>query len=126
MKLWLSFIRVSEIHLKKLDEVWRPECLGICWNCSTRLWFLGCVTNEGIGTFTEVSGDINFQKYMNILDTNLRPVIMRHFPNEGYFSPYINIIENVWGTIKKVLKCTDHSKSPSARTWKKCFTAWTL
>lgn len=25
---------------------------------------------------------------------------MHHFPNEEYFSPDINIIENVWGTIK--------------------------
>lgn len=63
--------------------------------------FWGCVNNEGIETFTEVGGDIKYQKYMNIMDTNLRPVIMRHCPNEDYVSSDINIIENVWGTIKK-------------------------
>lgn len=66
--------------------------------------FWSCVNNEGIGTFTEVGGDINSQKYMNILDTNLEPVVMRRFPNEEYLSPYINIIENELGTIKKMLQ----------------------
>lgn len=66
--------------------------------------FWSCVNNEGIGTFTEVDGDINSQKYMKILDTNLGPVVMRRFPNKEYLSPYINIIENELGTIKKMLQ----------------------
>ena len=93
--------------------------------------FWGCITHEGVGTFTEVDGNINSQKYINILDTHLWPVIARHFPNNNYLfqddnapvhsslatrqwktennircltwpsqSPDINIIENVWRTIK--------------------------
>lgn len=66
--------------------------------------FWSCVNNEGIGTFTEVGGDINSQNYINILDTNLGPVVMRRFPNEEYLSSYINIIENELGAIKKMLQ----------------------
>jgi hypothetical protein len=37
-------------------------------------------THEGGGTFTEVDGNINSQKYINTLDTHLWPVIPRYFP----------------------------------------------
>jgi hypothetical protein len=46
--------------------------------------FWGCITHEGVGTFTEVDGNIDSQKYINILDTHLWPVIARHFPNNNY------------------------------------------
>ena len=113
------------------DEIWRPECLGVRGRKQFSAMFWGCITHEGVGTFTEVDGNINSQKYINILDTHLWPVIARHFPNNNYLfqddnapvhsslatrqwktennircltwpsqSPDINIIENVWRTIK--------------------------
>jgi hypothetical protein len=36
------------------------------------------------GTFTEVEGNINSWKYINILDTYLWPVIARRFPTYEY------------------------------------------
>lgn len=45
----------------------------------------GCVTWEGVGTITAVNGNINAEKYQEILDENLWPVIARHFPAGNYF-----------------------------------------
>ena len=44
----------------------------------------GCLCFAGVGTLTDVEGIINAQKYINIIDNNLWPVIARHFPNENY------------------------------------------
>jgi hypothetical protein len=44
---------------------------------------LGNVTHEGVGTFNEVDGNINLQKCINFLDTDLWPVIACHFPNDN-------------------------------------------
>ena len=35
-----------------------------------------------VGTITAVEGNINSQKYQQILDDNLWPVIAQHFPND--------------------------------------------
>jgi transposase len=65
-------------------DVWRPECLGLRGNCKLSAMFWGCITNQGVGTFTEVESNINSRKYFNILDTYVWPVIARHFPNDEY------------------------------------------
>jgi hypothetical protein len=44
----------------------------------------GCITYDGVGTITVVDGNINEQQYIVILDNNLWPVVVRHFPNEDY------------------------------------------
>ena len=56
---------------RRPDEIWLPEFLGVRGRnqCSAMFW--GCITHEGVGTFTEVDGNINSQKYINILDTHL-------------------------------------------------------
>ena len=53
--------------------------------------FLGCICKDGIGTITDVEGNINSAKYIDILDNNLLPVILKfenyqwifHFHNES-------------------------------------------
>ena len=45
---------------------------------------MGCIIWHGIGTSTAVEGNINAQKYQQILDDNLWPVIAQHFPNDQY------------------------------------------
>jgi len=118
-----------------LFEVWRPECLRLCGNCKFSAMFWGWITYQEVGTFTEVEGNINSWKYINILDTYLWSVIARHFPTNEYLfqddnapvdasretkwwkqennikcmtwpsqSLVLNIIENVWHTIKICLK----------------------
>ena len=44
---------------RRPDEVWRPECLGVRGNGKFSAMFWGCVTHEGVGTFTEIDGNIN-------------------------------------------------------------------
>jgi hypothetical protein len=56
-------------------DVLRPEYLGFRGNCKFSAMLWGCITYQGVGTFTEVEGNINSGKYINILDTYLRPVI---------------------------------------------------
>ena len=70
---------------RRPHEVQRPECLGLRHgNCKWFTMFWGCIAYQGVGTFTEVEGNINPLKYINISDTYLCPVIARHFPTEEY------------------------------------------
>lgn len=45
----------------------------------------GCISRDGIGTIIPVNGNINVEKYQDILEENLWPVIARHFLRDGYF-----------------------------------------
>jgi hypothetical protein len=47
--------------------------------------FWGCISYYGVCTLTPVVGNLNSEKYINILDDNLWAVIAQHFPT----SPYI-------------------------------------
>lgn len=44
----------------------------------------GCISWHGVGTITTVNGNINAEKYQQILNDNLWPVIAQHFPNQQY------------------------------------------
>lgn len=44
----------------------------------------GCITFDGVGTVTVLDGNINAQKYINIIDEQLWPVIARHFSRNNY------------------------------------------
>ena len=46
---------------------------------------LGCMCFAGVGTLTHVEGNINAQKYINIIYNNLWPVIARHFLTENLY-----------------------------------------
>ena len=49
---------------------------------SLMIW--GCITYNGFGTLTTVNGNINAAKYIEILEDNLCPVIVRHYSEENY------------------------------------------
>jgi hypothetical protein len=51
----------------------------------------GFISYYGVGTLTPVVGNLNSEKYINILDDNLWPVIAQHFPT----SPYIFQEDNI-------------------------------
>jgi hypothetical protein len=44
----------------------------------------GCIIFNGVGTLATVNGNINAAKYIEILEENLWPVIVRHYPEENY------------------------------------------
>jgi hypothetical protein len=44
----------------------------------------GCVTFNGVGTITVVDGNVNAQKYIDIIDEHLWPVVARHYPRNDY------------------------------------------
>jgi len=68
------------------EERLRPECLGVQPHsehparASTMFW--GCICYHGVGTLTPVTGNINTDKYISMLDDNVWPVVARHFVNK--------------------------------------------
>lgn len=44
----------------------------------------GCITWSGRGTLCKINGNMNAEKYISILDEQLLPVIVRHFPDNSY------------------------------------------
>ena len=74
----------SKVHIwRRDDEKWAPKCLGehadTNPNVRASVMFWGCITYDGVGTLAVVDGNINSQKYIDILDTNLWPVIAKVF-----------------------------------------------
>ena len=69
---------------RKDNEVNNPHlvCPASRRRVSVMVW--GCVSYYGIGTLCHVEGTINAQKYIDIIDNNLWPVIARHFGNNEY------------------------------------------
>ena len=76
---------------RKVDERLRPECIGLYQgrNYKTKfsVMFWGCISYYGLGTLTPVVGNLNSEKYINILDDNLWPVIAQHFPTNPLHIP---------------------------------------
>lgn len=69
---------------RKADEGWRPDLVGRRAQPSFQVMVWGCICFEGVGTLTRVDGNINANKYINILEDNIWPVITRHFPRNNY------------------------------------------
>ena len=69
---------------RKSDEAWLPECISPGINKKLKVMIWGCITFNGVGTLCRVDGNINSQKYINILEDNLWPVVVRHFPGNDY------------------------------------------
>ena len=69
---------------RKSNESWFSDCIspGIGKKISVMIW--GCITYHGVGTLCRVIGNINSEKYVDILDNKLWPVIARHFPDNTY------------------------------------------
>jgi hypothetical protein len=56
------------------------QCLGLYGSrngASECLTFLGCICKDGVGTITDVEGNINSAKYIDILDNNLLLVVLK-------------------------------------------------
>jgi len=53
-------------------------------DCKFSVMVWGCICYNGVGTLTKVEGNINADKYISILEDNIWPVIVRHFPGNDY------------------------------------------
>lgn len=69
---------------RKSDEAFRPECISPVKHKKLTVMVWGCITYHGVGTLTRMDGNINSDKYIQIIDNNLWPVIARHFPDNNY------------------------------------------
>jgi hypothetical protein len=49
------------------------------------LKYFGCICIDGIGTITDVAGNINSAKYIDIFDHNLWPVVGKFENNQRSF-----------------------------------------
>jgi len=77
----------NRIHVwRKSDEVNRPDlvCRPSQRKVSVMIW--GCLSLNGIGTLTDVKGNINSQIYLDVLQNNLWPVIAQYFTDNEYVS----------------------------------------
>jgi hypothetical protein len=63
--------------------------------------FWGCISYYGVGTLTPVVGNLNSEKYINILDDNLWPVIAQHFPTSSYIFQEDNAPCHGHGVVEK-------------------------
>lgn len=69
---------------RKPGEEWLPECVCPPPQVKFSLMIWACITWNGVGTLTVVDGNINAQKYIEILDSQLWPVVAAHFPDNNY------------------------------------------
>ena len=69
---------------KKAGEGWRPDLVARQNGRKFSIMVWECFCFHGVGTLCRVEGNINSDKYIDILDTNLWPVIARHFPDGAY------------------------------------------
>ncbi|CAG2224309.1 unnamed protein product [Mytilus edulis] len=69
---------------RRPGEEWTPPCLNPGRGSRLSLMIWGCITYEGVGTITVVTGNINALKYIEIVDNFVWPVIARHFPADNY------------------------------------------
>ena len=95
---------------RKCDEVNRPDlvCRPSQRKVSVMIWRY--LSLSGIGTLTDVKGNINSQIYIDVLENNLWPVIARYFADNEYVttwpaqSPNLIVCENVWLHIKRPIQ----------------------
>ena len=60
------------VHVwRKADEIWRPECVGLRGGPRVAVMFWGCITFDGVGTLTEIEGNMNTTKYLETLGDNV-------------------------------------------------------
>lgn len=69
---------------KKTGEGWRPDLAARQNGRKFSIMVWGCLCFNDVGNLCQDEGKINSEKYIDILDTNLWPVIACHFPDGSY------------------------------------------
>jgi hypothetical protein len=53
------------VHVwRKADEIWRHECDGLRGGPRVAVMLWGCITFDGVGTLTDIEGNMNTTKYL--------------------------------------------------------------
>ena len=68
---------------------------------------MGCFTYEGVGNLTVVDGNINAQKYIEVSDNFVWPVIARHCPDDNYVFQDDNATVHRARTVKEYMEETE-------------------
>lgn len=113
---------------RRATEVWRPECLGGGRNRKISVMFWGCISYFGVGTLVPVDGHIDSQKYIEILDENLWPVVCKYFGGKRWFFQDDNapvhrsLLTRQWKTENNIPSISWPAQSPDINvienTWK--------
>ena len=69
---------------RRPGEEWMPQCISPGRGARVSLMIWGCICWNGPGTLTVVNGNINAEKYREILDNELWPDVARHFPQNDF------------------------------------------
>jgi hypothetical protein len=88
-------------------EEWTPLCLNPGRGVRVSLMIWGCITYEGVDTLTVVDGNINAQKYIEVIDKFVWPVITRHFPDDNYVFQDDNVPIHRARVVKEYLEEAD-------------------
>ena len=70
---------------RKRGEGYRSDLVPSKANRKFQVMIWGYICWNGVGTLAKVTGNINSEKYKAILEENIWPVIVRHFPDDQYF-----------------------------------------
>ena len=95
---------------------YRPDLYGDRLDSKTTIFKVniwGCISYFGGGTLKVLEGTVNANKYIDILDESLWPVIAKHFPQGDFLLQEDNAPIHKAGVVKKWM--SDHNLSPI--TW---------
>ena len=116
----------SNVHIwRRDDEKWAPRCLGehadANHNVRASVMFWGCITYDGVGTLAVIDGNINSQNYIDILDTNLWPVIAKVFPagqwifQDDHAPPHVLRLTMNWKQANNITTMMWPAQSPDVK-----------
>ena len=97
-----------------------PQCLGQYGDrdrqSAVSVLFWGCITYKGDGKLVSVEGNMNSEKYINVLDECLWPVAAKHFPTDRWTLQEDKKVMSCLRTDHPVEKRQPHSHSSLATT----------
>jgi hypothetical protein len=66
-----------------------PQCISPRRGAEVSLMIWGCICWNGPCTLTVVNGNINAEKYREIIDSELWPVVAQYFPQNDFCKSFI-------------------------------------
>lgn len=104
---------------RKSHEKWKHYCLNqrkTTAKFSCMFW--GCITKDGVGTLVPIYGNLNSTKYIDLLDTNLWPVVAKVFGARPFIfqddnaPPHVSQQTSAWKEENGINRMTWPAQSP--------------